>query len=324
MVSFASHNPKCVASDIHQVQSQSAPKITFLSNLTREEFIEHVHHPGTTLPDVHSCDTQNGSDTQASWTPEELHRITGCRRFKNYAHLIQVTRDGKLVSTGEFPPSLGSYSTIRKAARGKSVDRARYRYLDKVHVDIGFGDVVAVGGTKYVVVFVDRATRYNWVFGIPNLSSDHILAAFNLFRAEAGRFAKCFRCDCDPKLFGSTIKPYLNANDSDMIASPAGRQSSNGLVESHWKTMVHMSRAYLTEKQMPRKFWFWSIQYAARMMNMIPGKLRGKLASPFLLVHDTPADCRAWVPLFSVCYFHHEKDGAVKIYIVDFLSYVVY
>ena len=45
------------------------------------------------------------------------------------------------------------------------------------------------------------------------------------------------------------------------------------------------------------------------MMNMIPGKLRGKLASPFLLVHGTPADCRAWVPLFSVCYFHHAEDG---------------
>ena len=112
------------------------------------------------------------------------------------------------------------------------------------------------------------------------------------------------------QFFGSTIKPYLTANDSDIIAAPTGRKSSNGLVESHWKTMVHMSRAYLTEKQMPRKFWFWSIQYAARMMNMIPGKLRGKLASPFLLVHGTPTNCQAWVPLFSVCYFHHEKDGA--------------
>ena len=73
-MSFASHNPKCAASDIDQVQSQSSPEIALLSNLTREEILEHVHHPGTTLLDVRPCDTPNGSDTQASWTPEELHR----------------------------------------------------------------------------------------------------------------------------------------------------------------------------------------------------------------------------------------------------------
>ena len=59
------------------------------------------------------------------------------------------------------------------------------------------------------------------------------------------------------------IKEFLIDHDSDIIAAPAGRQSSNGLVESHWKTMVHMSRAYLTEKQIPRTFWFFSVVGAA-------------------------------------------------------------
>jgi len=75
--------------------------------------------------------------------------------------------------------------------------------------------------------------------------------------------------------------------------------------------MVHMFRAYLTKKQMPRSFWFFSIVHSARMMNAIPGKLHGKLASPFLLVHRVGHDERTWFPLFSVCYFHHDRDGAV-------------
>ena len=49
--------------------------------------------------------------------------------------------------------------------------------------------------------------------------------------------------------------------------------------------MVHMSRAYLTEKQMPRTFWYYAVNHAARMMNMIPGRYMGQLASPFMLVH---------------------------------------
>ncbi len=44
------------------------------------------------------------------------------------------------------------------------------------------------------------------------------------------------------------------------------------------------------------------------MMNMIPREYRSKLASPFMLVHGTCLDPRTWLPLFSLCYFHHEKD----------------
>ncbi len=54
--------------------------------------------------------------------------------------------------------------------------------------------------------------------------------------------------------------------------------------------MVHMSRAYLTEEQMPRSFWFFLVVHSAQMMNAIPGKLHGKLASPFLLVHGVGHD----------------------------------
>jgi hypothetical protein len=46
-------------------------------------------------------------------------------------------------------------------------------------------------------------------------------------------------------------------------------------------------------------------------MNAIPGKHSGTLASPFLLVHGVGHDERTWIPLFSLCYFHHVRDGDV-------------
>ena len=119
---------------------------------------------------------------------------------------------------------------------------------------------------------MDRATRYNWVFALKTLSATDICDAFNLFCAQADQFSKCFCADCDDKLLGLTIKSYLTGNNSDIVGATAGRQSSNGLVGSHWKTMVHISQAYLTEKQMPQKFWFQSTVYTVQMMNMVPGK----------------------------------------------------
>jgi hypothetical protein len=113
---------------------------------------------------------------------------------------------------------------------------------------------MSVGGFKYALIFVDRALGCNCCFGLKSLHHDNILAAFLAFRAKAGRLAKQFCCDCNEKLFGSNICSFLLMNHYSIVASLAGCQSANGLVESHWKIMVHMSRAYLTEKQMPRLF----------------------------------------------------------------------
>ncbi len=151
--------------------------------------------------------------------------------------------------------------------------------------------------------------RYNWTFGLKSISSDHILGALRLFPASAGALARCFYCNCNAKLFGTAILEYLIDNTSKVVTAPEKCQSANGLVKSHWKTMVHMACAYLTEKQMPCSYWFYAITHAACMMNAIPGKSKDRLASPFLLVHGVGHDKHTWTSLFLLCFFHHEKDG---------------
>ena len=194
-----------------------------------------VHCPGSLPPSVCPCNYSNGSDTKTHWTLEELHRAFGCRRFRNYWHIIQTSLDGEWVDKGDFPLSLGSYTTIPKAPHGGSIDCEKSFFLDIVHVNIAFGNCVSVGGVHYSLIFVDRATWYNWVFGLKDLSKESTLLAFYFFWADTGSYAQCFRCDCDPKLFGTTIKEHLVDHSSNIVAAAAGHQSSNGLVESRWK-----------------------------------------------------------------------------------------
>jgi len=201
--------------------------------MSTEDVVRLLHHPNTSLPDIRPFDTANASDTKVHWTSEEIHRIMGCRKFHNYKHILDVSKDGAWMDGGEFPMSLGSYATIPKAKRGQPLDRTVYRYLDTVHMDIAFGDCVSVGGYRFALILVDRATRYNWAFGLKTLSSSCILSALRLFRAAAGSLARCFYCDCDHKLFGMAISEYLIKNNSEVVAASAKRQSSNGLVESH-------------------------------------------------------------------------------------------
>jgi hypothetical protein len=204
------------------------------------------------------------------------------------------------VNGGEFPPSLGSFATIPKTNRSGPLDYKKYKFLDARHVDIAFGDCLSIGGFWYALILANRATHYNWTFGLKTLMLDSILAALCLFRASAGSLARCFYSDFDIKLFRMAISEYLSDFNSKVVAAPAGRQSSNSLIESHWKTMVHLGCAYLTEKQMPRTFWFYAITHAACMMNAILCKHSVYLASLFLLVHGIGHDERTWIPLFSL------------------------
>jgi hypothetical protein len=129
------------------------------------------------------------SDTKTTYTPKELHRLTGCRCFCNYQHIILTTRDGILINTGKFSLSLGTYATIPKAPCGKAIDRLPAKYLDIVHIDIAFGDCISVRGFKFTLIFLDRTTRYNWMFGLKSLQHNDIQVAFLAFRDEAGSFA---------------------------------------------------------------------------------------------------------------------------------------
>ncbi len=92
-----------------------------------------------------------------------------------------MNHDGQWVDSGKCPPSLGSFAIVPKGNKGKPIDRKLYLYLDVVHVDIVFGDCVLVGGFQYALILVDWATRYNWTFGLKDLSSVSILGAFCLF-----------------------------------------------------------------------------------------------------------------------------------------------
>ena len=127
--------------------------------MEREEILTLLHHLNTSPPAIRPCNTPNASDTKSHWTAEELHRITGCRRFRNYKHLISTPKDGSFIDNGEFPLSIGSFTTIPKAPRGKAIDQMTSKFLDIIHLDIAFGDCMSVGGFKHALIFVDRATR---------------------------------------------------------------------------------------------------------------------------------------------------------------------
>jgi hypothetical protein len=107
----------------HTKGTSTAP----LECMSTKAIISTLHHSDMSPPAIFPCDTPNASDTKYHFTAEELHQLTGCCRFRNYCHLIHTSKVGQFLDNGKFPVSIGAYTTIPKAPRGKLIDRTPSR-----------------------------------------------------------------------------------------------------------------------------------------------------------------------------------------------------
>eukprot|EP00956_Cyclotella_meneghiniana_P005594 scaffold7180_cov50-Cyclotella_meneghiniana.AAC.3 len=292
-------SPTSVVTDLELETSASTP----LSN----KLLATIHPDPSNLPPVPPSYTAGACETRTKFDALKLHKIFGCRKFRTQSHLIASSKNASLLAGGELPPTLGDFASITMPNRGKPIKKRR-KYLDKVHLDIVFGDCLGLGGYRYALILVDVATRYTWIYGMQTVSSADIIIALECFKADAGTYPKMFHADFDQKLIGGAALRHINKH-SRIIAGPARQQSSNGLVESTWKTVVCMARAYITEKQVSREFWFFAIRHAVIMINQIPGRLGRRLTTPFELVYGVKPDSSTWFELFSVGYFDHKIEN---------------
>jgi hypothetical protein len=219
----------------------------------------------------------------------------------------------KIAKGNEIPLELGDVANIRHSRRNTKPIPRPPEYLRTVHMDIGYGDCVSIGGFRYVLLLVDRATRFQWIYGLTSMTQDCIIEALEKFHAAAGGLPQKIYTDFDPKLImGKTEKWLLTRIPSApcrIHAAPPGRQNENGLVERAWQTTVAMARGYITDMQMPRTYWFWSLRHANQVANLIPCKVTGELTTPFELVHGVKPDYRILFRLFSTVYWKVTKEG---------------
>jgi hypothetical protein len=264
--------------DDHVSATPSSPTKSIPTTITDDELLQStttplspkllskIHADATDLPPIQPANTAAPCENITNFEMLKLHKVFGCRKFKTYQHLIAASDNATLLHTGKLPPTLGDFSTIATPPHGKTIKK-HCRYLDKVHMDIVYGDCVGLGGFRYALLLVDVATIYCWIFGMQSLTSSELINAFEAFQELAHGTPKTLHCDFDKKLIcGKTLK-WIRLQKSRIIAAPAGRQLSNGLVERTWRTIVQMARAYVTEKQVGREYSFFPIAHAARMIN---------------------------------------------------------
>jgi hypothetical protein len=119
-----------VISDSDLVDSAKKP-------LTKR-MIAQIHDDPSSLPEIPPEYTSGPSENTTTFDSLRLHRIFGCRRFKNQNHTTAASKNAELLKCGEMPSTIGDFVTINNPNKGKPLTKHR-KFLDKVHMDIVFG-----------------------------------------------------------------------------------------------------------------------------------------------------------------------------------------
>jgi len=103
---------------------------------------------------------------------------------------------------------------------------------------------------------------------------------------------------------------FLHEKNVILCGAPSGCQNQIGLVEWAWETATNMARAFITDMQMPKSFWYWSLHQSVQVMNYFPCTMSGISTTPHELVYGNKPDLRILFCLFSTGDFRHPRDGS--------------
>ena len=261
------------------------------------------------IPASHSINSS--LPATASFSTDFLSQATGFYNNTNFIkHIRDIGKPNVRIAVNDVPPlsDEGHTATMRSRRRNTTPSSTEnLQYSDIWHVDIGFGPTTAIGGIRYCLMLVDKATRLKRIYPLKNLTTS-IQRALQRFVTEVGVKPKLLRTDFDKKIIGSAARDYLDEQNIPIQSAPPKRQHQNGLVERAWQSVVIMSRNWLKSALLPSKYWYYAVKRAVEISNISPIKLKDNITSPHEEVYKEKVDFRQLFPMFNTAYIKQETN----------------
>ena len=266
-------------------------------------------------PPVRTIDKPDSSSPkEQTFTIDQLHKYFGFRNTKSILpHLRDCFQPNFHISLDEPETilNLGDTATIDKTKLNKTPVKLPPQLGDVLHIDIGYGCTAGIGGIKYCLFAVDRATRQKFIYPIKSLQDD-ILPSLQHLVTDLKRPPGKIVTDFDSKLMGQAPRRYLHSIGTQVEAAPPRHQNQNGLVERNWRSVIRMARSWLTSALLPSSFWYFAIKRAVETSNYLPIKANGIITTPHELAYHIKPNMHALFPMFSLGYIDKPYDSTSK------------
>jgi predicted RNA-binding protein with RPS1 domain len=189
---------------------------------------------------------------------------------------------------------------FKAKAKRKPCTSERFRQMEPLslmHTDL-MGPIAPSTykyGHKYIVSFIDDATRYVWAYTLPDKGSVHssinvLLEDICIVKGQEARIRE-FRLDNGTEYKTEQIKDLLKKEKIYLNPVPTYTPNLNGVAERLNLDLQQRIRSLLFDSGFPQEMWAYALQFAVDLYNRTPKKaLNGK--TPFISFLGKPVNLK--------------------------------
>nr|GEV11516.1 zinc finger, CCHC-type [Tanacetum cinerariifolium] len=136
-------------------------------------------------------------------------------------------------------------------------------------------------GASCFITFTDDYSRYGYVYLLKH--KHEVFETFKVFKSKVENqlenTIKAIRSDRGGEYISQEFKDYLKACGIVQQLTPPYIPQHNGVSERHNCTLLNMVRSMMSLATLPLSFWDYALEFAARILNMVPTKKVDKTPS---------------------------------------------
>ncbi|GJT25812.1 retrotransposon protein, putative, ty1-copia subclass [Tanacetum coccineum] len=154
------------------------------------------------------------------------------------------------------------------------VERAK-DLLGLIHTDVcGPFRTVSREGASYFITFTDDFSRYGYVYLMKH--KHEVFETFKVFQNEVenqlGKKIKAIRSDRGGEYLSHEFVNHMKSCGIVSQLTPPYTPQHNGVSERRNQTLLDMVRSMMNLTTLPKSFWGYALESAARILNMVPTK----------------------------------------------------
>ncbi|GKA90709.1 retrotransposon protein, putative, ty1-copia subclass [Tanacetum coccineum] len=147
--------------------------------------------------------------------------------------------------------------------------------LGLIHTDVcGPFRTVSRQGASYFITFTDDFSRYGYVYFLKH--KHEVFETFKVFQKEVenqlGKTIKLLRSDRRGEYMSQKFLDHLKEPVIIAHCTPLYTPQHNGVSERRNKPLLDMVCSMMSQTTLPRSFWDYALEFAARILNMVSTK----------------------------------------------------
>src|SRR5271170_1524637 len=190
--------------------------------------------------------------------------------------------------------------------------------LGRVHTDLyGPMQTQSISSVRYLLMFIDDATRYVTVYSIMNKSDtfNQFVDHLTLVENQSGKSLKILRSDGGGEYINSEMRNYLVEKGIRHETTVAETPQQNGVAERYNRTILESIRAIKLSANVPDELWAELAITAAYLRNRLPTRAnynRGNI-SPYEAWHGNQPSIDHLRVIWADAYAHITKSKRRKL-----------